>query len=168
MVGLMKTFRISVVLLCASVVAVLPMTAPAGANANARGPIPGHWTFANVGTYATDMSGGFTVSSGATQYITNVSGTLVPRQVGTSCGTGNVALVGRFRLFPLGHDAYGVVPAGRYNLVKATVIHDGKRVPGNFDFTIVARRGGSNSAYTTAGDVYYDGRQCDVILFAKL
>ncbi len=57
---------------------------------------------------------------------------------------------------------------GHYDLVRATVIHNGTKIAGDFDLTVVAPRGGSNTVYTTGGDVYYDGRQCDVILFAKL
>jgi hypothetical protein len=170
MVSSMKTLRIPTVLLCVMFVAVLPTTALADTRAHVSSvrPIPSRWVFADAGTYATDMSGGFNVSGGSTQYITNFSGTLLANEAETSCGTGTVSVVGRFPLYPIGHNTYGIVPKGHYNLVKASVIHDGKKLSGTFDFTVVAPRGGSNTVYTTGGDIYYDGRQCDVILFAKL
>ena len=170
MVSAMKRLRRTMILFWALFVAMLPTTALAGTRAQVSSvrPIPGRWVFADAGTYVTDMSGGFNVSGGVTQYITNFSGTLLPNEAETSCGTGTVSVVGRFPLYAIGHNTYGIVPMGHYNLVKATVIHDGKKLSGDFDFTVVARRGGSNAVYTTGGDVYYDGRQCDVILFAKL
>jgi hypothetical protein len=169
-VATMKTPRTSLVLLSALIMAALPTTALASVKAHVTSvrPIPGRWVFADAGTYATDMSGGFNVSGGTTQYITNFSGTLLANEAETSCGTGTVSVVGRFPLYPIGHNTFDVVPKGHYNLVKATVMHDGKKLSGTFGFTVVAPRGGSNSTYTTGGDVYYDGRQCDVILFAKL
>jgi hypothetical protein len=157
------------VLLSASIVAALPTTALAGTRAHTSyvRAIPGRWVFADAGTYATDMTGGFNISGGATQFITNISGTL-NNEVETACGTGTVSVVGRFPLYPIGHNTYNMVPKGHTNLVKATVTHDGKKLAGLLDFTVVAPRGGSNTTYTTGGDIYYDGRQCDVILFAKL
>jgi hypothetical protein len=155
-------------MMCTLLVAALPTTALAGPKAHASSvrAIPGRWVFADAGTYSTDMTGGFNISGGATQYITNLSGTL-NNEAETACGTGTVSVVGRFPLYPIGHNTWDVVPKGHYNLVKATVIHDGKKLSGTFDFTVVAPRGGSNTVYTTGGDVYYDGRQCDVILFGK-
>jgi hypothetical protein len=170
MVSTMKTLRRTLVMLSALLIAVLPTTALAAVRAHVSSvrPIAGRWVFAVDGTYATDMSGGFNVSGGATQYITNVSGTLLPSEVETSCGTGTVSVVGRFPLYPIGHNTYSLAPKGHYNLVKATVIHDGTKLSGTFGFTVVAPRGGHNTVYSTGGDIYYDGRQCDVILFAKL
>jgi hypothetical protein len=155
--------------MCTLFVTALPATALAGPKAHASSvrAISGRWVFADAGTYSTDMSGGFNISGGATQYITNFSGTL-NNEAETACGTGTVSVVGRFPLYPIGHNTYDVVPKGHYNLVKVTVIHDGKKLSGTFGFTVVAPRGGSNTVYTTGGDVYYDGRQCDVILFGKL
>lgn len=166
----MKTLRITIVLCSALFVAVLPSTAFAGSSAHVSSvrPIPGRWVFADDGTTPTDMSGGFNVSGGATPYITNFSGTLLPSEAEPSCGTGTVSLVGRFPLYPIGDNTYGLVPKGHYDLVKATVIHDGQQLSGTFDFGVVAPRGGHNSQYTTGGSVYYHGRQCDVIVYAKL
>lgn len=151
-------------------IAILPTTAHASSTAHVSSvrPIAGRWVFADDGTIATDMSGGFNVSGGSTQYITNLSGTLLANEAEPMCGTGRVSVVGRFPLYPIGDNTYSLAPKGHYDLVKVSVIDNGTKLSGTFGFGIVAPRGGHNAQYTTGGEIYYHGRQCEVILYAKL
>jgi hypothetical protein len=112
--------------------------------------------------------GRFNISGGATPYFTNFSGTLLANEAEPKCGTGTVSVVGRFPLYPFGHNGYELEPKGHYDLVKATVLHNGVKLSGTFNFGLVAPRRGHDAVYTTGGSVYYDGRQCDDIFFAKL